>query len=209
MGIILDVVKIRSKHIGAFATLPLVLLALQPSERLVDSTQEIRREVQIAAPPERVWKEILVARNIRPDELPFSLVHLIGVPRPVEGINEQTAQGEIRYSRWERGVRFQGIVTERKEPESITWRYAFDQHSFPPGSMDEHVAIGGKYFDILDTTFNLHRLADNGTKLEIVAHYRVSTEINAYAVPLANILGNDFVNTLLGLYKGRSEANRS
>jgi len=28
----------------------------------------------------------------------------------------------------------------------------FDSHSFPADSMDEHVAIGGRYFDLHDTT---------------------------------------------------------
>lgn len=44
-----------------------------------------------------------------------------------------------------------------------------------------------------------------GTELELIAHYRVSTGINFYALPVARILGRDFVNTILGLYKGRSE----
>ena len=111
----------------------------------------------------------------------------------------------MRYSKWERGVAFRGVVTQRREHESIGWRYAFDAHSFPSGSMDEHVAIGGRYFDLRDTVFNLYGTPGGHTRLEIVAHYRVTSSINAYAVPASKLLGHDFVATILGLYKHRSE----
>ena len=134
------------------------------------------------------------------------MTHLIGVPKPLEGINVRIGNEEVRFSRWERGVNFRGFVTARKERESITWRYVFDDRSFPEGSMDEHVAIGGRYFVLRDTTFNLVPISGGKTRLEIVAHYRVSTSINAYAVPVAAFLGRDFLDTILGLYKHRSES---
>jgi hypothetical protein len=70
--------------------------------------------------------------------------------------------------------------------------------------MDDHVAIGGRYFDLQDTTFRLERTS-GGTRLGIVAHYRLTSSINFYAVPMAALLGRDFIDTILGLYKLRSE----
>lgn len=166
---------------------------------------ELRREVMVDASPATIWNEILAARTIRPEELPPSLTHMIGVPKPLEGINVRTRDGEVRFSRWERGVNFRARVTARKEYEYISWRYVFDEHSFPKGSMDDHVAIGGRYFDLHDTSFQLTPAPDGRTRLEIVAHYRVATSINAYAVPVAEILGRDFLDTILGLYRLRSE----
>ena len=71
--------------------------------------------------------------------------------------------------------------------------------------MDEHVEIGGRYFDLRDTTFNLSPLGEGRTRLEIVAHYRVTSSINLYAVPVARLLGHDFIHAIPVLYKGRSE----
>jgi len=34
----------------------------------------------------------------------------------------------------------------------------------------------------------------------------VSTRINFYAVPVARVIAKDFVRTILGLYRNRSEA---
>ncbi len=193
------------KHVSAFAFLPVILLACESFIPLTDQVLQIRRSVIINASPERVWREIIDARDIQQHELPFSLSHAIGVPRPVEGINRKTPDGEIRYSVWERGVRFQGVVDERREYQAIHWNYQFDSHSFPPGSMDEHVAIGGRFFDLSDTRFELEEVAPGQTELLIVAKYRVSSTINFYAIPAATFLGHDFVRTILGLYKYRSE----
>ncbi len=206
MGVALHFIGAPASRLSAIAVLPLLMLAGQVQGPLPERNQELRRSVLVDAPPQVVWKQILTARSIHPDELPLSLTHMIGVPKPLEGINVRTADGEVRFSRWERGVNFRAVVVARRENESIHWRYVFDDRSFPAGSMDEHVAIGGRYFDLRDTTFHLRPLPGGRTRLEIVAHYRVSTSINAYAIPAASILGKDFLDTVLGLYKRRSEA---
>lgn len=207
MGIILHFSHPRSPNIGAVAVLPFLMIIAESFAPLINANAEIRDSVIIEASPETVWNEIMTAEAIRPDELPTSLTHLIGVPKPVEGVNRFTPEGEVRYSKWERGVSFEALVSNREPYETITWHYAFDAHSFPEGSMDEHVEIGGEFFGLEDTTFNLTPLPGNRTELEIIAHYRVTTSINFYAVPAAKVLGRDFVNTILGLYRGRSEAH--
>jgi hypothetical protein len=205
MGLILCFREPSSGQVLSLAVLPFLILVAEAFAPMMNSHVEIRDSVMINASPEIVWAQILTAEDIEADELPFSISHTIGVPRPIEGINRMTPAGEIRFSRWERGVRFEGRVTERREHESIRWHYSFDAHSFPEGSMDEHVEIGGRYFSLEDTTFNLRPVPGRGTELELIAHYRVSTGINFYALPVARFLGHDFVNTILGLYKGRSE----
>lgn len=209
MGVALRVVPSRQSSLKAVAVLPLLMILGDGLLPLPDRHLEIRRSIHIDAAPPTVWKQILTAREIRSEELPISITHLIGVPRPLEGVNRLTPDGEIRYSQWEKGVNFQAVVTNRRENESITWRYRFDAHSFPKGSMDEHVAIGGRYFDLDDTTFNLIRTPNGTTNLEIVAHFRVTSSVNFYAVPVAKFLGQDFVHTILSLYKNRSEGVES
>jgi len=208
-GLVMEVALRTSGHsqsqLRAIAVLPFLMIAVEGKVPLQDRQFEIRRSLHVNAAPETVWKEILSARNIQENELPLSLTHLIGVPKPLEGINVKTSDGEVRYSRWDRGVNFTAKVISRKDNESITWRYTFNESSFPEGSMDEHVEIGGQYFDLGDTTFNLIRLPENKTLLEVVAHYRVTTSINFYAAPAAAILGQDFLHMLLSLYKSRSE----
>jgi len=209
MGLALRLSGPKNSQLKGVAVLPLLLILGEGQLPLGNRELELRQSVHVEAAPHTVWAQILAARSIQPQELPFSLTHFIGVPKPLEGLNVLTPDGEVRYSKWGQGVNFRAVVTERKKNESISWRYVFDAQSFPEGSMDEHVAIGGRYFDLYDTTFNLYGLPGGQTRLEIVAHYRVTSSINFYAVPAANLLGRDFVATILALYKGRSERAES
>ncbi len=201
----LRMLKYDPSKLQAIAALPLLLGVVDQHWAMPQANREIRQSIQINAPPEEVWKQLRTARAIQAEELPFSWTHFIGVPRPLEGVNIETDAGEVRFSKWDKGVNFKAIVTDRKDNETITWRYLFDAHSFPPGSMDEHVEIGGRYFDLQQTTFNLKPLGDGSSNLEIVANYRVTSSVNFYAVPAAEFLGQDFIHSILYLYKGRSE----
>lgn len=206
MRAILNVMEVQGRHIGGLAVLPLLALVVEGPVTPQDRWQRIERSTVVAAAPQRVWNEIVQARDIRREELKPTLAHLIGVPRPVEGINHTTAQGEVRESRWERGVHFRGRVTDRVEGRTLAWRYEFSPDSFPPGTMDDHVVLGGQYLDLGETRFTLTPIDAGHTRLDVVAHYRVTSTINVYAVPVADLLGRDFVDMLLDLYRRRSEA---
>ncbi len=197
--------RLGSMQVGLLATLPL-LMAVIDGPMSEERWQQIDRSIVVEAAPERVWGEIVAARDIRREEFPRTWIHLIGVPRPVEGVQHETPTGEVRESRWERGVQFVGRVTERVEARRLAWRYEFSPDSFPPGTMDEHVVIGGRYFDLGETRFTLTPIEGGRTRLDIHASFRVTTSFNGYAVAVADFLGGDFVDGLLTLYKRRSEA---
>jgi hypothetical protein len=205
MGLVLRWTDKGKVTFNSMLVLPIALMFMEPAVQRQPQLLEERVSIEIAASPHRIWDEILNARDIHRDELPWNFTHWIGVPRPVEGVNVMSPEGEVRYSKWERGVNFSALVTERVEDRSITWRYRFTPNSFPDGSLDEHVKIGGKYFDLSDTTFNLVPISGKSTTLEIVSHYRVTTDVDFYAVPIARFIANDFMSTILHLYKLRSE----
>lgn len=204
MRVALGLVR-RPAPLRAVAALPLLLLL---GERVIPPGTEqvfLQHSVDIAAEPAVVWQQIMQARDIQADELPFSVTHAIGVPRPLEGVNRLTPDGEYRFSRWDKGVHFLARVTDSKPMQFSSWQYQFEPDSFPPGSMDDHVAIGGRYFHLQGSTFTLTPLDGGHTRLQLRAEFRLSTSINGYALPVARWLGSDFIRTILGLYKGRSE----
>lgn len=204
MNLVLRHTRLGTLQLGVLAVLPLLVAAFD-GPLTAERWQRIDRSVIVEAPPERLWAEIVAARDIRRDEFPRTWIHLIGVPRPVEGIQQMTPHGEVRVSRWERGVHFLGHVTERVEGRRLAWRYEFSPDSFPPGTMDEHVVIGGRYFDLGETRFTLTPLPAGRTRLDIESHFRVTSSFNGYAVAVAEFLGRDFVDGLLVLYKRRAE----
>jgi hypothetical protein len=70
--------------------------------------------------------------------------------------------------------------------------------------LDDHVRIGGHYFDLVDTSYELVPRGA-GTELSIRMRYRVSTQFNWYAEPIARWLVGNFEETILAFYKRRGE----
>jgi hypothetical protein len=72
---------------------------------------------------------------------------------------------------------------------------------FPPGSLDDHVVIGGHYFELIDTTYTLQP-EGRGTRLSYDVNYRISTQFNLYADWVARWLLGDFGDVMLRFYSG-------
>jgi hypothetical protein len=103
-------------------------------------------------------------------------------------------------------VYFDEVITERHEPHTLAWQYRFYPDSFPPYALDEHVVVGGHYFDFKDTRYTLTPNG-NGTQLHVRMRYRVSTRFNWYAEPLAQWLIGDLARSNLDHYRQLSEAH--
>lgn len=193
---------------GAMNALLLLPLLTGYAETHVALPQEIRQSsasTHIAAKPEVVWGYINHAVDIQPAEMQGGLAYMIGVPYPLEAITQPTDSGRIRKLRWAKDVSFDEPITAWEPNRFIQWTYAFQPDSFPPGALDEHVLIGGKYFDLVDTAYKLTPDA-TGTQLDIVVHYRVSTHFNWYAEWWGRVLVDDSAAAILRFYKHRSEA---
>jgi hypothetical protein len=67
------------------------------------------------------------------------------------------------------------------------------------------VIVGGRYFDVQDTSYTLTRRGD-ATEVTMRIGFRVSTRFNWYASPVARVLIGNLIESNLGYYRRRSEA---
>lgn len=177
-------------------------------EQNIDSPtlrQQTQRSVYITASPEKIWNLINFPLDIRPEELKNGFAYQIGVPYPLEARTLEGRVGGKRQLVWERGVRFEEEITEWQENRRIAWKYLFTPESFPSGSLDDHVVIGGQYFDIEDTSYTLTP-EGKGTRLTVQVGTRVSTHFNWYADFCARYLVGDTAEAILNFYKQRAQA---
>jgi hypothetical protein len=164
-----------------------------------------QRSVHIQAPPAVVWDHLLNTPAIPEARMNQAWAMRIGVPAPRSSVMTATPQGPVRRSRWNKGVYFDEVIQDMEPLHLLRWTYRFHPDSFPPGALDDHVLIGGHYFDLLDTQVRLTP-AQGGTDMQVQTRYRISTHFNVYAGWWARRLLGNFSEHMLQVYKARCEA---
>jgi hypothetical protein len=172
-----------------------------------------RREVRtvenvrvIHASPAIVWRNIERVPRIAPAELPFSWAHRIGFPSPVEATLSYPGIGAVRHATFEGGVLFIENI-DSWEPER---RLAFSIHAqtdqIPATTLDEHVRIGGPFFDVLRGEYVIEPLPNGETRLHLSSQHRVSTDFNWYARFWTDGVMSDVQETILTVIQKRCQA---
>ncbi|MEO8727088.1 MAG: hypothetical protein ABI383_13320 [Acidobacteriaceae bacterium] len=170
------------------------------------SQQEVRRvesTIEIEAAPDVVWRNIERVPAIAPKELPKTWTQRIGFPRPIEATLSYEGLGGVRHATFERGVLFIETV-DVWEPER---KLAFSIHAdkIPATALDEHVTIGGKYFDVLHGEYRTEPLDAARVRLHLVSEHRVSTDFNWYAHLWTDAVMRDVQREILQVIRKRCE----
>ncbi|OTG80110.1 hypothetical protein B9T33_09285 [Acinetobacter sp. ANC 5054] len=190
--------------IYSLALLPLLLLLFLPDFSR-DYYGQTQRSMIIHAPQAEVFKAINQIGEIKAQEVPYSFIFTIGFPKPIFGMTEQRAEGIVRTIQWERGVKFEEKVVANHPPYLLSWDYQFNSNSFPKGSLDDHVEVGGQYFDLLKTDYQLAKIDAHTTKLVLTIDYRVSTEFNWYSKLWIHYVLGEFSDVVMTIHKNRLE----
>lgn len=204
-GLVHNKLRVRASTLPVFALLPLLVGPVEglfPPER---SEQTVTNSIHISAPPEKVFQHLADVRDIHPDELGFTFVHLIGLPRPLEAQMSGTGNGSVRTSRWEKNVWFQEVITEWNQPTSMRYRFVIPKGAIPRDALDRHVEIGGEYFDLVDGGYELRRTSDGGTQLSLTTRFVNKSELKLYGDLWGQMVLKDFHGSILRLMKVRSE----
>lgn len=192
------------KHtVYGFAVLPLLLGGLEqhlPVPRVVHS---VERTILVPASPERIWLQLTVAKGIQPNEIGGAWMYRIGVPLPQSAVTEDVDGKAVRHISMGKGIHFDQVAENWEPNRRVKWLYRFSDDSFPARALDDHVKIGGAYFDVLDTEYIL-RQVKGGTELRARMSYRVSTSFNWYAAPIAELMIGNFEEAALRFYASRA-----
>jgi hypothetical protein len=183
---------------------PAALGVIEARQASPDLFIDTSRAISIAASPTTVWRHINYPTDMKPEELSGGIAYWIGVPYPLEARTLDERVGGKRLLTWGRGIAFEENITQWQPERRIAWTYAFGPHSFPPGSLDDHIVLGGRYFDLISTSYDLVP-EGAGTRLTINVRSRVTTNFNWYKGWWASFLVDDTAKAMLKFYKSRSE----
>jgi hypothetical protein len=188
-----------------FILLPFVFGAIERRLGLPDSIRTVETQITINASPQKVWESIIRVPVIKPGEQRFSVFHLIGFPRPVEATLSREGVGGVRNATFEGGVLFVETIDKWDPEKELSFGIKADTKSIPPTTLDEHVTIGGPYFDMLEGAYRLERVNDSQVVLHLSSRHRLSTRINFYAGLWTSFIMKDIQDNILGVIKERSE----
>lgn len=90
----------------------------------------------------------------------------------------------------------------------LTFDIKADPKSIPPKALDEHVLVGGKYFDVLEGKYVIEKINDNKTLLHLTSQFRLSTRFNFYSGLWSKLIMKDIQENILNIIKSRSEADQ-
>ncbi len=197
--------RVSGTTLSCMAVLPFLIAPIEARLAVPDQTRTVASEIRIHASPETVWRNIERVPAIAPTELETNWTHRIGFPRPVEATLSFEGVGGVRHASFERGLMFIETVTAWEPEQRLAFSIKADSANIPTTTLDEHVTIGGRYFDVLDGEYSLEPLANGDVMLHLVSHQRLSTDFNGYAGLWTDAVMQNLQTSILKVIQHRCE----
>ena len=191
--------------LACVALLPLIFAPIEAQIRPTDAMGTVHTSIDIAASPEAVWDRIKRVAPIHDSELPAAWTTAIGFPKPDQATLSFEGIGGIRHATFQGGVLFVETIDVWEPAKRLA--FAIHAEQVPSHTLDEHVTVGGQYFDVLRGDYTIEPLP-NGSRLYLSSQHRVSTRFNWYSQLWTDAAMRDIQRSILFVIKHRCEMNQ-
>jgi hypothetical protein len=198
--------RFRAAQLSVVALFPLVLVIFETRMPDPASSRIVETTIRIHAPAPIVWQNIIRVPAIRSAELPHSWVQTVGFPKPVEATLSHEGIGGVRHASFTGGLVFTETIDRWDTLRDLSFSIHANTDEIPPTTLDEHVKVGGRYFEVLEGEYSLEALPDGNTLLHLVSRERVSTHFNPYAGLWTDAVMRSIQDSILKVIKHRAEA---
>ena len=188
--------------------LPFLAAPVEHRLGLPEQLRVAETSIEIRSDSATVWANIARVPAIRPEELDFTWTHLIGFPRPIAATLSHEGVGGVRHATFEKGVLFVETVTVWEPERRLAFSIAADPSSIPAAALDEHVTVGGPFFDVLDGEYRIEEVAPGRIFLHLRSTHRLSTTFNAYSGLWTDFILRDVQTAILEVLKRRCETGK-
>jgi hypothetical protein len=198
--------RLRRAPMACILVLPLISPPLESGLASPTQIRNVETTVVIHATPAVVWQHIERVAPIAPSELRPTWTHSIGFPRPIQATLSYEGVGGVRHATFEHGLLFIETITDWEPNHLLSFSIAADTKDIPPTTLDEHVRIGGPYFDVLRGEYRIEPRSDGTVTLHLSSQERLSTNFNDYAGLWSDAVMKSLQNSILAVVKARCEA---
>ncbi len=191
--------------ITLFVLLPYAISPIEQLWQTPHETRVMRNAVVIHATPEAIWNHIYEVPAIRREELPSQWIYHIGFPRPIAAVIDKQGLGGRRHATFEREVSFFEIVTHWDPQHKLSFTIKADPNFIPHTAFDKHIIVGGRFYDVLDGTYEIEPHRDGTSTLHLSSTHRLSTRFNWYAGWWSEWVMNQIQGSILQVIQKRCE----
>jgi hypothetical protein len=186
--------------------LPFIAAYVEGSCHWPSETKSIENTIDIAAPAEIIWPEIASVRAISPEQIPEKWIYRVGFPKPIAATLDRPGIGGIRTATFARDVSFFETVTVWEYPTKLAFTIHADPDFIPHTAFDQHIIVGGRFYDVLDGIYEIEKISDRQSRLHLTSHHRLSTRFNAYAGWWSEKIMNQIQGSILEVIRQRAES---
>lgn len=192
-------------QVSLLVLLPLVISPIEHAIGVAPKEYRAYTYIDIHAPANKIWPQVTQVGEILPLEDRGKLTRFLGFPRPIKAELNYEGVGAYREAIFENGLVFHETVTAYEKEKRMSFSISALPHEIPITTLDEHLVIGGKYFDVLNGTYELEKLNDTTYRLHLYSHFKLTTTFNFYASWWALLIMKDIQNNILQIEKRRAE----
>lgn len=195
----------KTLHISLIVLLPLILSPLEQQLAQIPGRYKAYTSIDIHASKEQIWSHVTRVSEISAEQDKGWLTRTLGFPRPIKAELNYEGLGGYRKAIFDKGLVFDETVIDYDHERKMTFTIRANPFDIPSATMDEHVVIGGDYFDVLNGTYELQQLDNDTYRLHLYSHFKLTTSFNFYASWWAGWIMKDIQNNILQIIKTRAE----
>lgn len=189
----------------AIVFLPFIVAPLEHWIGNIPGQYKADTQIDIHAPAAKIWENVTRVREIPASQDKGWLTKFMNFPRPVKAELDYTRVGGVREAVFTGGLVFHETVTAYQEQQKMAFTIQANPYDIPSTTMDEHIVIGGAFFDVLNGTYELEQLGDNYYRVHLYSYYKLNTTFNFYASIWAGWIMKDIQGNILQVLKSRCE----
>lgn len=197
--------RANNLHLSLAIVLPFLIGPVEKSIAEVPGFYEAYTFIDIRASREKIWDNVTRVSEIDPREDSGKLTTFLQIPRPIKAELDYEGVGARREAIFEGGLVFDERVSNYDHQKMMRFSIRANTYEIPSTTFDEHILIGGEFFDVLEGTYELEEIRRNEFRLHLYSEFKLKTSFNFYASVWGRWIMKDIQENILRIVKSRSE----
>lgn len=197
--------RTNTLHVSLALLLPFILGPIENAIGEIPGFYKAYTYIDIEASKDKIWSNVTRVREIDKAEDKGRLTNFLQIPRPIKAELDFEGVGAKREAIFDKGLIFNETVLKYENERRMSFAIKANTYEIPSTTFDEHILIGGKFFDVLEGTYELEKIGAKKYRLHLSSEFKTNTTFNFYASLWGKLIMKDIQNNILQIIKKRSE----